>query len=65
MAVADHQTQGYRGIQMATRHMAYRKGHGDYGEPECQRDPEEAYAHMGKGGGKDRAPASAENQRHV
>jgi hypothetical protein len=42
--------------------MADREGHGDYGQPECHRDPEKTYPDVRKRGGKNGAAASAENQ---
>ena len=49
-------------VQVAARDVADGVGHGQHGEPEGQRDADEADAHPGKGGREDRTPASSEHE---
>jgi len=65
MAAADHEAQGNGRVQMTARDMADGEGHGDHGEPKCQRDPEKTDPHVGKRGGKNGAPASPRTNQNV
>src|SRR3546814_6244432 len=42
--------------------MADRKGHGHDGQTESERNAQQSYADIGKGGGENRAAAAAENE---